>query len=243
MWGRAVAVIALLLVAVLALSGTVCAQRTEPLTSRDETATDELVLVGRVTRIIDGDTLDVQLDSGPIRVRLDSIDAPERAQPWGDKATDALARRVADREVELSVTEQDRYDRLVSTVFAGGENVNTWLVEQGHAWAYRQYLNDKTMTSREEQARSTRVGLWGLANPIAPWEWRRGNRQANADFDDRDEFEPAGPDAVTENRTCGAKRYCSDMASCDEANFFLKQCGLSRLDGDDDGIPCEAVCP
>src|SRR5262245_12097564 len=91
-------------------------------------AQDDLVLVGRVTKIVDGDTIDVQLDSGPIRVRFDSIDAPERAQPWGREATEALARRVADKQVELAVTEQDRYDRLVSTVYVGGANINEWLV-------------------------------------------------------------------------------------------------------------------
>lgn len=41
---------------------------------------------------------------------------------------------------------------------------------------------------------------------------------------------------------CGAKRTCGEMASCEEARFYLTQCGLSRLDGDLDGTPCEAVC-
>lgn len=41
---------------------------------------------------------------------------------------------------------------------------------------------------------------------------------------------------------CGAKRTCGEMASCEEARFYLTQCGLSRLDGDKDGTPCEALC-
>jgi len=41
---------------------------------------------------------------------------------------------------------------------------------------------------------------------------------------------------------CGTKRRCGDMDSCLEARFFLTQCGLSRLDGDGDGTPCEALC-
>jgi|SRR5688572_6726897 len=53
---------------------------------------EQLVLVGRVTKIVDGDTIDVRLDSGPIRVGFDSIDAPERVQPWGREATEALSR-------------------------------------------------------------------------------------------------------------------------------------------------------
>lgn len=42
--------------------------------------------------------------------------------------------------------------------------------------------------------------------------------------------------------TCGSKRTCKDMSSCDEAKFYLTQCGLSRLDRDGDGIPCEKLC-
>lgn len=41
---------------------------------------------------------------------------------------------------------------------------------------------------------------------------------------------------------CGAKRVCRQMDSCAEANFYLNQCGLGRLDGDGDGIPCESIC-
>jgi hypothetical protein len=48
----------------------------------------------------------------------------------------------------------------------------------------------------------------GAANPIPPSEWRRGNRQANADVDDRDEFEPPGPDSQTRMFQCGTKRTC-----------------------------------
>lgn len=41
---------------------------------------------------------------------------------------------------------------------------------------------------------------------------------------------------------CGSKRYCREMNSCDEAMFYLNQCGLGRLDGDGDGVPCESIC-
>ena len=49
------------------------------------------VLVGTVTKVTDGDTIKVQLSSGPITVRFGSIDAPEKNQPWGRRARTALA--------------------------------------------------------------------------------------------------------------------------------------------------------
>ncbi len=42
--------------------------------------------------------------------------------------------------------------------------------------------------------------------------------------------------------SCGAKWKCGQMNSCEEANYYLNQCGLGRLDGDGDGVPCESIC-
>ena len=42
--------------------------------------------------------------------------------------------------------------------------------------------------------------------------------------------------------TCGSKRICGQMESCEEARHYLTNCGLSRLDGDGDGTPCESLC-
>ena len=41
---------------------------------------------------------------------------------------------------------------------------------------------------------------------------------------------------------CGKKRYCKQMVSCQEATYYMKQCGLMKLDSDADGKPCENVC-
>jgi deoxyribonuclease-1 len=42
--------------------------------------------------------------------------------------------------------------------------------------------------------------------------------------------------------TCGTKKTCGEMASCEEATFYLQQCGVKRLDGDGDGVPCASLC-
>lgn len=41
---------------------------------------------------------------------------------------------------------------------------------------------------------------------------------------------------------CSGKRTCKEMSSCAEARFYLTQCGINRLDGDGDGMPCEKLC-
>jgi hypothetical protein len=42
--------------------------------------------------------------------------------------------------------------------------------------------------------------------------------------------------------TCGTKTTCGQRSSCDEAKFYLTTCGLNRLDGDSDGVPCTKLC-
>ncbi|MDO4683421.1 MAG: thermonuclease family protein [Lautropia sp.] len=42
--------------------------------------------------------------------------------------------------------------------------------------------------------------------------------------------------------SCQGKRFCREMKSCAEARFYLTQCGVSRLDRDRDGRPCESLC-
>jgi hypothetical protein len=41
---------------------------------------------------------------------------------------------------------------------------------------------------------------------------------------------------------CVGKRYCNEMASCEDAKRYLRQCRLSKLDRDGDGVPCESLC-
>jgi micrococcal nuclease len=141
------------------------------------------VLTGIVTRVIDGDTIDVQLTSGPIRVRLNGIDTPERGQPWGREATQALVALVMAKQVDLEPFTQDRYERLIANVFVGSVNVNETLVMRGHAWAYRHYLTRENLDlcGAEAAARHAKRGLWKLQpnERAAPWDWRKRPKQFN----------------------------------------------------------------
>ena len=54
----------------------------------------------------------------------------------------------------------------------------------------------------------------------------------------------AASSRISENQTasqfkCDGRIYCSQMTSCAEATFFLKNCPGTKMDGNNDGIPCE----
>jgi endonuclease YncB( thermonuclease family) len=146
---------------------------------RASAAAPTLVLVGQVTNIVDGDTIDVQLQSGPIRVRIWGIDAPEHDQPYGTKAKERLAKLVDGREVELEPAGQTKsYDRMVARVFVNSADVDAEMVKSGAAMAERRYLQQfddgKSYCTFEQSARSTKSGMWSLPadQRIAPWQWR-----------------------------------------------------------------------
>jgi endonuclease YncB( thermonuclease family) len=144
------------------------------------------VLEGRVLSVTDGDSLKVELASGPIEVRLHSIDAPERDQPGGKEARTALTHRLGTAEVALEPVEQDQYGRMIAVVYQGDTNVNTWLVREGHAWVYRQYARDARYCEAEIAARSEKSGVWALpiAEQKAPWEWRAVKRDRRVGYSD-----------------------------------------------------------
>ena len=50
---------------------------------------------------------------------------------------------------------------------------------------------------------------------------------------------PAPAPLITNNYRCDGRQHCSQMTSCAEATFFLKNCPNTKMDGDMDGIPCE----
>src|SRR5262245_11553387 len=137
------------------------------------------VLKAKVTRVNDGDSIEVDLDSGHARVRMSAIDTPEYDQPYGSQSSAALkAMLPAGTAVELEVVTQDQFRRMVAVVWmVDGDkrtNVNETMLRQGHAWAYRRYMKDPKFCDLEQEARSKKLGLW--AQPVSDWvyppEWR-----------------------------------------------------------------------
>jgi len=76
----------------------------------------------KVTKIIDGDTFETARRKKP--VRLANVDAPEKGQPGGAEATEALRKMIQGEEVTIDTVARDRYGRSVAKVKAGRKSVN-----------------------------------------------------------------------------------------------------------------------
>jgi micrococcal nuclease len=101
---------------------------------------------GRVVKVYDGDTITIVAklpykDSEHYRfsVRLLGIDTAEMKGPEKDRATkarDALSARILNQTVQLRDVATEKYGRLLANVYLGGECMNKWMLEQGHAIPY-----------------------------------------------------------------------------------------------------------
>jgi len=139
-------------------------------------AADMRVITGTVTRVSDGDTVWLQPDDGtrsPIKVRLHGIDAPERCQAWGEQSREALAARVLQRRVAVTTRRNDDYGRALGALVVDGEDVNAWMVAQGHAWAARWHRRLGVYGESERGARTARKGLFAADDAIEPRQFRK----------------------------------------------------------------------
>jgi len=135
------------------------------------------ILVGRVVSIADGDTLTVlDADNAQHRIRLFGIDAPEKAQAFGNQSKKNLSEKVFGETVRVEVTDIDRYGREVGRIYLGDRFINLEQVHDGYAWRYTTYDRHHEFDAAEAEARAHRRGLWAVPHPTPPWEFRREQR-------------------------------------------------------------------
>lgn len=102
-------------------------------------------ITGKVIGVIDGDTIEV-LDATktPRRIRLEGIDAPEKAQPFGARYKQHLSDQVFGKQVEVLSNKTDKYGRTAGKVVIGGKDANLEQVRSGFAWHYKEYQKEQS---------------------------------------------------------------------------------------------------
>ncbi len=127
----------------------------------------------KVIKVVDGDTIDVDMDGIKKRIRLIGIDAPESVAPnqpvecFGKEAGAYLNSLLSGKVVQLAddstQSDQDKYGRLLRYVFLGSVDINQKLLQEGFA---REYTYDKAYQHQQEfrqaqaEAKIAKVGLW-----------------------------------------------------------------------------------
>lgn len=205
--------------------------------------------IAGVASVIDGDTIEIHGQ----RIRFNGIDAPESRQycddakgfeyPCGRRSADALdAFLAASRPVQCTFVSWDRYSRFVGDCRrANGASVAAWMVEHGQALDWPRYSHG-AYAQQQAAAEAAKIGMW-VGNFQAPWDWRASHADGTAPTNQPFGLVTRKLVAQGGGYTCEPRRTCSQISSCEEANWYLQNCSWGgKLDRDKDGIPCESLC-
>jgi micrococcal nuclease len=130
-----------------------------------------------VTRVVDGDTLIVDVDGSEERVRLIGVDTPEsvhpdekRNVPYGAAASEFTKTLTEGKTVtlELDVQERDRYGRLLAYVYLDEVMLNKTLLSEGYAKLATYPPNVRYVdefTQLQAEARENGAGIWAEEQP------------------------------------------------------------------------------
>ena len=137
-------------------------------------------------KVVDGDTIKINSR----KIRLYGIDAPEKKQKCkktyltisfmsftkdymcGEVSTQKLIKKINKQKLNCNILDVDRYKRLIGECFKRNINLNSWMVSNGYAVAYRKY--SKKYVSDEINAKNNKLGIWQGKFEM-PWDYRRKN--------------------------------------------------------------------
>lgn len=143
--------------------------------SDDELKESESI-VGKVTRVSDGDTVILIDNKGEKKkIRLDGIDAPEIGQEYGDESKEFVEKLVLNKKVKIKVIGIDKYNRILGVVYLDSLNVNEELLANGLAWQYH-YNENQKYAELVESAKKRKLNIWSRGNSIDPYNWRKENK-------------------------------------------------------------------
>ena len=144
------------------------------------TASASKILQGKVVSVADGDTITVlDAEKTQHKIRLQGIDAPEKAQAFGAKSKQALYEMVHGKTVQVSFEKSDKYGRILGKVLLDGQDICHQQIKAGLAWHYKKYQTQQPLADRdayrasETAAKNEKLGLWSDPRPVAPWDFRK----------------------------------------------------------------------
>jgi endonuclease YncB( thermonuclease family) len=194
-----------------------------------------------VVRVIDGDTIEVEMNGNNYRVRYIGMNTAETNQTCGSEGTEANAALVADQDVMMvkDVSETDRYRRLLRYVYVGDLFVNAELVRQGVAEAATyppDVAHSDEFVQLAAQAREANLGCWATdvwQSSDAPHPTRSTTTQ--------------GAGAVGPCDCTGRDLDCGSFNTHDEAQACFDYCmaqgfgDTHELDGNNDNVACQSL--
>jgi len=226
---------------------------------------DEMPVSYSVVRVIDGDTIVLNVDGVHETVRLIGINTPETKDPrrpvecFGAEASAYAQQLLAGQQVILSSDDsqgtRDKYNRLLGYIhLRDGRFFNLEMIRQGFAYEYTYrtpYEFQQEFKAAQKHAQENQLGLWsvktcdGKLNLETVQEPEPASSQPVVVV--KEPIKKEAPQQEVPSFTCSYNAYnCPDFSTHREAQSVFEACGgvsndVHRLDGDDDGIACESL--
>lgn len=195
----------------------------------------------RVTRVIDGDTVEISLDSKKQTVRMILVDTPEtkkpgtEVQPFGPEAAEFTKNMLENQDVRLErdVSTTDRYGRFLYYIWIGDRMFNELLLEKGLA-RVAVYPPDVKYVDQfralQKQAQEGAIGIWSIENYATDKGYDSAAQPTPG---------PAGqPTGQPEQEVYYSN--CTEAREKGVSNILRGEPGYrAALDRDNDGIACE----
>jgi micrococcal nuclease len=126
-----------------------------------------------VTRVVDGDSLEVQNGRRQLRVRIKHFDAPEYHQDGGREARAYLVKLLERGRLRMGLSDYDAFNRVLGRCYIGWMPVDWLMIHGGHAWP-TSFVGSLISIA----PRLRRRGLWAMRRPIHPSVWRQARPQS-----------------------------------------------------------------
>lgn len=217
---------------------------------------------GTVTKVIDGDTIEVNLNGKLEKVRMLLIDTPETvhprrpAQPYGKEASDFTQKLLLNKEVKLEKDQEDKdkYGRLLRYIYVEDQSVQELLLTEGLARVAVYPPNTKyeqKYRELQDQAKAKKIGIWSINGYVKddgfdPPEKKETVQKTNQSKPQTSR--PSNPQSRSQPRSTstytGGDKDCKDFATQREAQRFFESQRPGDphgLDRDGDGIACESL--
>ncbi|WP_277680034.1 thermonuclease family protein [Gracilibacillus dipsosauri] len=219
---------------------------------KTDDSSDSNLSLATVTRIVDGDTIEINLDGKTESVRLLLVDTPETVhpskpvQPFGPEASEFAKNVLSGKEVKVEYDgpKRDKYDRLLAYLWVDGKNFNQMLLEEGLArlaYVYDPpYTHMDAFTKAQTKAMNAGKGIWSRDGYVQSdgfnYEEKKvatnnsSESTSNSSSESNNEEEKQSSEST--NNTSGLKydpngpdRNCGDFDTQDEAQQFFEAAG------------------
>ncbi|MDP3763789.1 MAG: thermonuclease family protein [bacterium] len=205
-----------------------------------------------VTKVVDGDTVGLNINGKVETVRLIGMNTPETVDPrkpvecFGKEASNRAKELLTGKSVKIESDPngdtRDKYDRLLLYIFLGdGTNYAKKMIMDGYAYEYTynvKYKYQAEFKQAQKYAEDNKLGLWapGVCQSTAP-----APTQTQATTPTQT------PASGGQTYTCSSNTYnCTDFTTHAEAQHVFELCGgvnndIHELDRDSDGEACETL--